>query len=230
MNVLAFDTCLGAVSAAVRWRGASGDWQVASRYETRAGGHAERLMSMIAEVMEAAGLAFAGLDRIAVTVGPGTFTGVRGGVAAVRGLALASGLPSSPPPALPSWRMAPASSWQGREAGLLAVAVDARRGMVYLEVFDGMPLRPTQGPLLLACAEAGALIGDRRAVIVVGSGAAAVADAIAAGGRPGRARLTELQPHARSLVIACRALDPHPSRAAAVPAGARRQAAGRPAP
>ena len=50
-------------------------------------------MPMIAEVMEEAGLAFSDLERIAVTVGPGTFTGVRGGVAAARGLALASGLP-----------------------------------------------------------------------------------------------------------------------------------------
>ena len=92
MNILAFDTCLGAVSVAVRWRGAGGEWLMRHAHEVRERGHAERLMPMMAEVMEEAGLAFSDIDRIAVTVGPGTFTGVRVGVAAARGLALASGV------------------------------------------------------------------------------------------------------------------------------------------
>jgi tRNA threonylcarbamoyladenosine biosynthesis protein TsaB len=212
MNVLAFDTCLGAVSAAVRWRSASGEWRVASRYEARAGGHAERLMPMIAEVMEEAGLAFADLGRIAVTVGPGTFTGVRGGVAAARGLALASGLPVVTATSLAVMAHGAREQLGERRSDVLAVAVDARRGMVYLEVFDETPSRPTQGPLLLAYAEAGALIGDRRAV-VVGSGAAAVADAIAEAGGQSEACLTELQPRARSLVALAEHLTPvHPVR------------------
>src|SRR6202049_1267733 len=91
MNVLAFDTCLGAVSVAVRWQGPAGDWLTRHAHEARERGHAERLMPMMAEVMDEAELAFSDLDRIAVTVGPGTFTGVRVGVAAARGLALASG-------------------------------------------------------------------------------------------------------------------------------------------
>jgi tRNA threonylcarbamoyladenosine biosynthesis protein TsaB len=212
MNVLAFDTCLGAVSAAVRWRSASGEWQVASRYEARAGGHAERLMPMIAEVMEEAGLAFADLGRIAVTVGPGTFTGVRGGVAAARGLALASGLPVVTATSLAVMAQGARAQLGERRSDVLVVAVDARRGMVYLEIFDEAPPRPTQGPLLLACAEAAALIGDRRAV-VVGSGAAAVADAIAEAGGQSEACLTELQPHARSLVTLAEHMIPvHPVR------------------
>ena len=157
MNVLAFDTCLGAVSAAVRWRGASGEWQVASRFEARAGGHAERLMPMIAEVMEEAGLAFADLGRIAVTVGPGTFTGVRGGVAAARGLALASGLPVVTATSLAVMAHGAREQLQGRDADLLAVAVDARRGMVYLEIFDEAPPRPTTRAI------APGLRGSRRA-------------------------------------------------------------------
>ena len=92
MNVLAFDTCLGAVSVAVRWQGPGGDWLTRHAHEARERGHAERLIPMMAEVMEEAGLAFSDLHRIAVTVGPGTFTGVRVGVAAARGLALASGV------------------------------------------------------------------------------------------------------------------------------------------
>ena len=93
MNVLAFDTCFGAVSAAVRWRSGRGEWLLREAYEARSAGHAERLFPMIAEVMEGAGLAFSAIDRIAVTLGPGGFTGVRVGIAAARALALATGKP-----------------------------------------------------------------------------------------------------------------------------------------
>ena len=57
-------------------------------------GHAEALMPLIARVMERAGLDFAALDRIAVTTGPGSFTGLRVGIAAARGIALAAGKPA----------------------------------------------------------------------------------------------------------------------------------------
>src|SRR5262245_25509962 len=92
MNILAFDTCLGAVSVAVRWRGPEGLlWGEAG--ELRSAGHAERLVPMIAEVMAGTGADFASLDRIAVTQGPGGFTSVRVGIAAARALALATGKP-----------------------------------------------------------------------------------------------------------------------------------------
>ena len=57
-------------------------------------GHAEALMPLIARVMDAAALGFAELDRIAVTTGPGSFTGLRVGIAAARGIALAAGKPA----------------------------------------------------------------------------------------------------------------------------------------
>lgn len=212
MNVLAFDTCLGAVSAAVRWRGAGGQWPISERFEARAGGHAERLMPMVAEVMEEAGLAFAGLDRIAVTIGPGTFTGVRAGVAAARGLALASGLPVVAATSLAVMAFGAREHIEGRRWDLLAVAVDARRGMVYLELFDQAQPGATRGPLLLTYAEAGALIGMRRAVLV-GSGARAVAEAIAEAGGQAEACLTDLEPHARWLALLSENLGPvHPVR------------------
>ena len=53
-------------------------------------GHAEALMPLIARVMKASGIAFAALDRIAVTTGPGSFTGLRVGLSAARGIALAA--------------------------------------------------------------------------------------------------------------------------------------------
>ena len=57
-------------------------------------GHAEALMPLIAAVMQKSGLQYEDLDRIAVTVGPGCFTGLRVGIAAARGIALAAGKPA----------------------------------------------------------------------------------------------------------------------------------------
>ena len=86
MNLLAIDTASEACSVGVR----AGDREVL-RSEILGRGHAERLMGMIAEALAEAGLAAADLDRIAVTVGPGSFTGLRVGIAAARGLALVTG-------------------------------------------------------------------------------------------------------------------------------------------
>ena len=96
-------------------------------------GHAEALMPLIARVMERAKLDFAALDRIAVTTGPGSFTGLRVGIAAARGIALAAGKPAvglvdarppSPRPSSPPTMQVP-----------VVAAVDARHEHVYLQVF-----------------------------------------------------------------------------------------------
>src|SRR3990172_3738504 len=181
MNVLAIDSCLGAVSVAVRWRDAGGEWRMRDAYEARSAGHAERLMPMIAEIMGTAGLAFSDLNRLAVTIGPGSFTGVRTGVAAARGLALAAGLPVVGATSLAVMaHRANALLGAARAGRLLAVAVDARRETVYFQLF---PLEPAEigAAALLAPRDAARQIGDRPA-IVVGSGAAAVADALRAAG------------------------------------------------
>jgi tRNA threonylcarbamoyladenosine biosynthesis protein TsaB len=206
MNVLAFDTCLGGVSVAVRWQSARDEWLSRDRFELREGGHAERLMPMIAETMEEAGLAFADLARIAVTVGPGTFTGVRGGVAAARGLGLASGLAVVGATSLAVMAHGADALLGPRDEKLLAVAVDARRSMVYLQLFADAQDRTSQ-PLLLAPEEASALVGSRP-VVVVGSGAQAVVGAIVAAGGKADARLPDLQPHARSLALLAADLTP----------------------
>jgi tRNA threonylcarbamoyladenosine biosynthesis protein TsaB len=206
MNVLAFDTCLGGVSVAVRWQSARGEWLSRDRFEARQGGHAERLMPLIAETMQEAGLGFSDLERIAVTVGPGTFTGVRGGVAAARGLALASGLPVVGATSLAVMAHRADELLGSGDQGLLAVAVDARRGMVYIQLFADAP-DPTSQPLLLAPDAVAALVGVEP-VTVVGSGAAAVAAAIVAAGGKAEARLPDLQPHAHSLAQLAAALTP----------------------
>src|SRR6266567_1894140 len=92
MRVLAIDTALEACAAAVL-DAASGKF-LASETLAMSRGHAEALMPLIARVMDAAGLEFAELDRIAVTVGPGSFTGLRVGISAARGIALAAGKPA----------------------------------------------------------------------------------------------------------------------------------------
>ena len=85
MTVLAIDTCLGACSVAV----CRDDQTLAKASESMTRGHQERLAPMTREVMARSGLGFAALDRIAVTVGPGSFTGLRVGLAFAKGLALA---------------------------------------------------------------------------------------------------------------------------------------------
>src|SRR5882724_7006196 len=83
MKLLAVDTALGACSVAVL----DGDTVLAHRFEEMARGHAEALAPMVEEAM--AGMDFAALDRLAVTTGPGTFTGQRVGLAFMRGLRIA---------------------------------------------------------------------------------------------------------------------------------------------
>jgi tRNA threonylcarbamoyl adenosine modification protein YeaZ len=89
MRLLAIDTALEACSVGVM----DGE-RLVTRTENVGRGHAEILMGQIEDAMREAGLAFADLDRIAVTVGPGSFTGLRVGIAAARGFALATGKPA----------------------------------------------------------------------------------------------------------------------------------------
>lgn len=198
MNILALDTCFDAVSVAVRWRSGRGEWMVREAYEARNETSAERLMPMIVEVMDGAGLDFSSLDRVAVTVGPGTFTGVRVGIAAARGLALATGKAAVGVTSLAAMaRRAVRLLDRGHESRPLLVAVDARRGAIYGQMFaaGGSEVGP---PLLLTADEAAQMIGPD-AAIAVGSGAKAVAEAVAAHGGSVEALLPDLQPHARAV-------------------------------
>src|SRR4051794_10903970 len=92
MRVLAIDTALAICAAGVLDTDRAG--MRASESLPMVRGHAEALMPLIARVMDAAKLDFFELDRIAVTTGPGSFTGLRVGIAAARGIALAAAKPS----------------------------------------------------------------------------------------------------------------------------------------
>src|SRR5258705_13133895 len=91
MLVLAIDTALDACAAAVL--DTDSTKIIAQESQAMKRGHAEALMPLIARVMKASGVAFTALDRIAVTKGPGSFTGLRVGLSAARGIALAAGKP-----------------------------------------------------------------------------------------------------------------------------------------
>src|SRR5204862_6442458 len=91
MLILAIDTALEVCAAAVLDTNTS--QLIAQESLPMKRGHAEALMPLIARVMKTSGVAFTSLDRIAVTTGPGSFTGLRVGLSAARGIALAAAKP-----------------------------------------------------------------------------------------------------------------------------------------
>src|SRR5580698_2238559 len=91
MLILAIDTALDACAAGVLDTEAGR--LIAQESQAMKRGHAEALMPLIARVIEQSGIAFTALDRIAVTTGPGSFTGLRVGLSAARGIALAADKP-----------------------------------------------------------------------------------------------------------------------------------------
>ncbi|HWK93842.1 MAG TPA: tRNA (adenosine(37)-N6)-threonylcarbamoyltransferase complex dimerization subunit type 1 TsaB [Pseudolabrys sp.] len=130
MRILAIDTALEACSVALM----DGDAIVAREHQAMARGHAEALMPMIARLREQASLDFATLDRVAVTVGPGSFTGLRVGIAAARGIGLAAGKPVVGITTLGAFAAPLIAS--GTSTPVVA-AIDARHEHVFLQAFDG---------------------------------------------------------------------------------------------
>ncbi len=127
MRVLAIDTALGLCSAAV----VDGEAVLATRSEAMLQGHQERLAPLVAEAMADSGLGFGDIDRIAVTVGPGSFTGLRVGLSFAKGLGFARDLPVL---GFDSLEVI-AASVPRDGAGL--VLIDARRGQAYVRRFNG---------------------------------------------------------------------------------------------
>ncbi|MDB5444551.1 MAG: hypothetical protein JWP73_2927, partial [Phenylobacterium sp.] len=164
MIVLALDTCLASCSVAVR----DGERVLAHACEVMARGHQERLAPMVEAVMAEAGLPFPAIERIGVTVGPGSFTGLRVGVAFAKGLASALAIPAVGIGAL--------EALAAEAGGLVFAVIDARRGQVYGQAFeDGRPLMaPDALPVETAAARL-AEVTMGRPVTLVGSGAALLA-------------------------------------------------------
>jgi tRNA threonylcarbamoyladenosine biosynthesis protein TsaB len=177
MRVLAIDTALGACAAAVLDT-ASGA-VTAHESQTMSRGHAEALMPLIARVMERARLDFSELDRIAVTTGPGSFTGLRVGIAAARGLGLAAGKPVVGLTTLAAYA---APLIAANDTLPVAAAIDARHDHLYLQVF-GVGGRTLVSPRLAPLREAlrAAAGGGPR---LVGNAAEILAKAWPAGAEP----------------------------------------------
>ena len=187
VSVLAFDTAGHACSAALRRGGAL----IARRFERMERGHAEALMPMIAAVLDEGAMAVDALDLIAVTTGPGAFTGLRIALAAARGLALASGVPVLGITSFAAVAAAlPAERRRGRP---LVIALDSKRREFYLQCLrddaaegDGALVAPEAvaqwlppGQVLLAGDAAPALarlVEGREIALAEGSGLADAAD------------------------------------------------------
>jgi tRNA threonylcarbamoyladenosine biosynthesis protein TsaB len=177
MLVLAIDTALAACSVAVL--DADADTVVAGDSVLMERGHAEALIPMVERVMATAGLDFEQIDRFAVTVGPGSFTGLRVGISAARGFGLACDRPVAGITTL----AALAAPFLATDDTLPVVAaIDARHDNVFLQMFgaSGRTLIAPRATTVRDAARAVA-IGPAR---LVGSGASLIADAWPPGEQP----------------------------------------------
>lgn len=186
MRLLAFDCAGRALSAALGEDGRL----LAARREELARGHGERLFGLIGDVLEEAGLDYAALDAIAVTRGPGGFTGVRIGLAAARGLGLAAGLPVL---GVTTFALAGAGLAAAVPAAALAgrtpvAVIDSKRAELFVQV-----LQPEAAPFV-AAPEALDVRLPPGPLALCGDAARAAAEALQAAGRdvllpPAAARL-----------------------------------------
>ena len=159
--ILAFDASAAACTIAIRADGRSLAWRDAPM----ARGHAETLMPLVMAVMAEAGLAFAALAKIAVGVGPGSFTGIRIALAAARGIGLAA---NRPVVGIDSFSAIAAAIAPSTLAGRsLLVIVDSKRTELFGQYFDadhhalGEPLvLPAEGMLQHRPAGALLIAGD----------------------------------------------------------------------
>jgi tRNA threonylcarbamoyladenosine biosynthesis protein TsaB len=172
MRVLVVDTALGLCTAGVFEVSGAEVRRLGLRSEPMAKGHSERLAGFARDAVAAAGLGFGAIDRIGVTVGPGSFTGLRVGLAFAQGLGAAL---DRPVVGISSLDALAASA----EGGAAAALIDARRGQVYARFWThGV----ADGPAEALSLEAGAArIADLPAgAVLIGSGAALFAEAFPA--------------------------------------------------
>jgi tRNA threonylcarbamoyladenosine biosynthesis protein TsaB len=167
MLILAIDTALDACAACVLDTDAGA--LLAQESQAMKRGHAEALMPLIGRVMKQAGIAFAALDRIAVTTGPGSFTGLRVGLSAARGIGLAADRPVVGLSTLTAY----AAPVVGQNAPQPVIsAIDARHDHAYFQVVSGdggSLVRPRVAPLeeALGAARFGAahLVGNAAKIL-----------------------------------------------------------------
>ncbi|MEY8261194.1 tRNA (adenosine(37)-N6)-threonylcarbamoyltransferase complex dimerization subunit type 1 TsaB [Oscillospiraceae bacterium 50-60] len=185
MKILALETSAKAVSAAVT----EGGRVLAAGFQDTGLTHSRTLMPIVEHILKNADLTMADMDAVAVAVGPGSFTGIRIGVSAAKGLAFAADKPAVGVSTLAA--MARNAAFVD---GLVVCAMDARRNQIYNALFaarDGRLTRLTPDRAIGLEDLAEELRQDSRPKIIVGDGGKLCADALAAAG------------------IACRLAPPH---------------------
>jgi tRNA threonylcarbamoyladenosine biosynthesis protein TsaB len=204
MVILAIDTSMSACSAAVLRADKAAPVQ---RFEVMVRGHAEAIFPMIEAVMAETGVDYTDLTKIAVTLGPGSFTGIRAGVAAARGLALAAKRPLVGIGSLETMAGGVLRQTQAAERmGGFMIAHDARRGEIFAQYFDA------DGEAL--CEPAAHEIADAATWfppglgLIAGSGAATLSELMQKTGRVLRAVLPDLTPQAADLALIARHREP----------------------
>ncbi len=166
-------------------------------------GHAEHLMAVIDEALVAAGKRYSDLDRIGVSIGPGSFTGIRVGVSAARGLALALGVPAIGVTNLEALTLETRDKFPERK---VMAALEGGRGEIYLALFapdGGELISPAATDIGMAAAMAG-----REDVVLTGTAADRVNEA--AGGTyaiAGRYATADISVYAKLAAIARDATD-----------------------
>lgn len=175
--ILGIDTALSGCSAALVDEGGTVQ---AMRFELIARGHAERLVPMVGELLADAGIDPGQISAVAVAAGPGSFTGIRVGLAAARAFGLAWGAPCHGVSSLAV--LALAALQENRDAigsGPFLAAIDASRGQVYAQLFRAADDAPEAlgDAAALSPEEAARLATEHGCTLVAGSGAMLVREA-----------------------------------------------------
>ncbi len=168
MLILAFDTTAPACSVAIVKDGAA----LVRLREAMDQGQAEALMPMIERAMADARVGYSDLDRIAVTIGPGSFTGVRVGLSTARALGLAAGKPVIGVSSLTVLAAGIPTMERERHSTILA-AIDTKRGDLYVQSFESKSSAPKSEPAAIPIAELAQWSRDGNA-LVVGDGTSEV--------------------------------------------------------
>lgn len=176
MKILALETSAKAVSAAVVENGKV----LCSGYQDTGLTHSRTLMPIVEHILKNTGMTIAQIDAVAVAAGPGSFTGIRIGVSAAKGLAFAMEKPAVAVSAL----AAMARNVAFRD-GLIVCAMDARRNQVYNALFEangGILTRLTEDRAISLADLTEELRNDPRPKTVVGDGGRLCADFLTAQG------------------------------------------------
>ena len=190
-RLLAFDTAGMACSVAVT----EADTLLSHRNIEMSRGHAEALIPMIMSALADAETTFGELDGLAVTIGPGSFTGLRIGLAAARGIFLAANIPAM---GLTNFELVlhTMRPFISPDRDIL-IAIDSKRADPYIQMFSSK-FEPLSPPMAAAPENIPELI-NAPSVVVIGNAAGQVAAALTVGGIESHTDHADISPDARNL-------------------------------